>query len=433
MKILLINYGKQGADLHFPLSLAYIASALKKADIDFDILDCYLYEFEEHEKIIYNKLKENSYDLIGISTFLGNYSYRDLKKVVNEIKKEFPKIKIIFGGPMATCIPEMILKYMSVDIVVIGEGEETIVELINCLDSKKDLNFVNGIAFKSNNKIIITKTRLRIINLDYYHPLPYNLFPIEYYINYLKKTNRAFGLLGSRGCYSNCNFCFLTYGKKMTFRSIESIISEIDYVYKNYNISKFNFLDDNFLNINKFGFEFCKEINKLNFKIKWRYQARVDKISIEIIADFKNSGLFGMTLGLESGSPKILEAIKKGITIEQSEKAINICQKLNIPYFPNFIIGFPEETDNTINETNNFIKRNKIKDNIWINFIICYPKTKLYDYAIKNKIITNEDDYLSNLGPLGEKPYINISRWSDEELINKREFLLKSIQMRKAR
>lgn len=429
MKILLINYGRMGTDLHFPLSLAYIAGALKRAGCEFSVLDCYTHPFNEQHQVLFKELRTRKYQAVGFSTFLGNHSYRELKALSFDIKREFPKITIIFGGPMATCKPEMILNQMAVDVVVLGEGELSAPMLLKVMKEGGNLADVPGIMYKTPNGPLCNPPLARINDLDGLHPLPYELFKMDFYMDYLRRTDRCFGMLGSRGCYSKCTFCFLTYGKKMTFRSTDSIIDEMEYIHQQYGISKFNFLDDNFLNIPRFGMELCSKIKKMSFRPEWRYQGRVDKMEDAIIGEFAAHGLSGMTLGLESGSPTILNAIGKGITIEQSENAIALCRKYNIQFSTNFIIGFPEETDSTIEETRSFLKRNKIDSNLWINFIICYPGTPVYDNAVRTGIIKDEDAYLSGLGPLGDKPYVNVSRWSDAELAAKRDYLLEGVSM----
>lgn len=434
MKLLLANYGKFGTDLHFPLSLAYIAGALQRQGCDFDLLDCYVHPYEEQKKVLFETLKSGDYGAVGFSVFLGNYSYRDFKALTRELKEEFPTLKIIVGGPMATCIPEMILQHMDADIVVIGEGELTAPELMKALDNGQDLSTVNGIGFRQNGQTVINPPPSRIKDLDVLHPLPYELFPMQFYLDYLEKTGRCFGVLGTRGCFSKCSFCFLTYGKRMTFRSVDSIAEEMQYLHGTYGVSTFNFLDDNFVNMPKFGRKLCSMIRGLDFEVQWRFQGRVDKMDDELIREFASTGMCGVTLGLESGSQKILDAVNKGITVEQQERAVKLCQKYNIPFSANFIIGFPDETDETIEETKDFLTRNRITQNVWINFIICYPKTPVYEYALSKGIIVDEDEYLSNLGPLGDKPYVNISRWSTDELIKKRDYLMAGIEeMRAAR
>jgi len=425
-KILLANYGRLGENYHFPVSLAYVASALRRAGLGFAVLDCYIHPYEKQKEALFAELGKGDYHSVGFTAYLGNYSFRYFLELSREIRAAFPGLKIILGGPMASCVPEIILNLGMADMVVIGEGEGAAPDLIRTIESGGDLSHVPGIAYKNGPDAVINPPQARIQDLDALHPLPYDLFPMKFYIDHLKSTGRCFGILGSRGCYSGCTFCYLTYGKKMTFRSVQSITGEMEYLHKTYGISRFNFLDDNFLNVPKFAYDYCQAIEKLGFRPEWRYQARVEKIDEAMIRELVRHGLVGMTMGLESGSDTMLRAIRKGITAAQSERAIALCRQYRIAFSSNFIIGFPEETDETIEETSQFMDRNGIDENVWVNFIVCYPKTPLYDYARRNGIIRDEVDYLSNLGPLGEVPYINISRWSDQELMAKREYLLKN-------
>lgn len=434
MRLLLANYGKPGADLHFPLSLAYIAGALNRAGCDFGVLDCYQYPYPEQKRRLFEEIRRGNYGAVGFSVFLGNYSYRDLKELSRELRREFPGLKIIVGGPMATCIPEKILTRMDIDAAVLGEGELSAPLLMDALSRGDSLAGVPGVAWKDGAEIRINRPAARIQDLDSLHPLPYGLFPMDFYMSYLEKTGRCFGLLSSRGCYSRCTFCFLTYGKKMTFRSPASIIGEMELLKRSYGVTRFNFLDDNFMNVPKAALELCSMMRALPFRPSWRFQGRVDRMEDEIMREFVSSGLCGMTLGLESGSDRMLSAIKKGITVAQSERAVALCRRHEVPFSSNFIIGFPEETDETLAETRDFLVRNAINTNVWINFIVCYPGTPLYDYALKNGRIRDEEDYLMGLGPLGEKPYVNISRWNDEELEARRENLMAGLApMRDAR
>lgn len=413
MHILLANYWNLRS-FDYPLSLAYIAMALRSEGIKFEVRD---YNFcKDQRQAFFHDIQTENFDVILLGGHLGNYSYKHLKETCHDIKKFYPEILIITGGPMVSCAPRLILENMDIDVVVIGEGERTIVDVIHRLKDKNGLKDCHGIAYKDHGEIVITPPKERISDLDALPYPAYDLFPTKQYVDYMKKVGYGFAISGSRGCFNNCSFCFRPFGQRVTRRSGESIKDEMLCLYKTYGVSKFNFVDENFLSSKRIIKEFCSLLANLGSKFEWRCQSRLDLLDETTVASMVESGLqHGISIGFESGSQLILDTIGKHATIELYEKCIAILRKFNVAIYPNFIIGFPEESRETLQDTRDFITRHHLT-NLWLNYLVPYPGTALYAYALNKEIITDEDAYCESIGPLGKRLYINLTRFSDEEL-----------------
>ena len=415
-----ISSRKSFLTTHFPINLGLIAAILKKEGFHLKIIDNYV--INSYTKCL-ESIDSESPKYLLLTGYLGGYSYKFLKKFSHDIKYLSPKTTIIMGGPMATTIPELIISKTDVDIVVIGEGEITIVDLLHTLEKKNDLFNVNGICFKdTSGNIFYTKNRERIKNLDSLPQPAYEFFPINNYIDYLNRTNRCWELCTSRGCYGRCSFCKRVFGNKITFMSPKKVVEEMCNIYNTYNMDRFNFVNDNFLIDDKYIESFCNCLKKCKIDFKWRFQGRADRINIKSVRLMKSVGLYSISLGLESGSPKILDEMNKRLDIKKVEKNVRDIIKEGITVHASFIVGMPSETEKTIDETINYIKRiGLLKLNVGI--LTPFPGTEIYNWAKKMRKITDDDSYCENMGPVYEYPYVNLTKYSDEKLLDFRDMI----------
>lgn len=408
MKILLINPPIRLHDIprNFPLGLGYIAAVLLKEGYRVNVLDINAERLDKEQVIE----KIDDYDIFGIGGLVTTYNY--VTWLINEIKKQ-QEGKIVVGGGLSV-INELMLK-KGADIVVNKEGELTIVDLLNNLDNLKS---VKGIHYKNKNgKIIRNKERELIQNLDEI-PFPaWHLFPVETYIratsqgsSSLRKMNILFG----RGCPYGCKFCWHNFGRNTRLRSVDNVIEEMKILIKNYGIQYFAFVDEQFtVNKNKV-FEFCEKVKGLN--VKWGCMSRVNTVSEDIINTMKKSGCNFITFGIESGSQSMLNNMNKGTTVEQGIKALKITQKAGIRTHASFIVGTPGETPETIWETVKFCKKVKLKLRVELYFMLPFPGTEMWNYAISKGLIKNEEEFIKKLGEAKDFK-INLTDMSDEELI----------------
>jgi len=417
MKVLLINppIRESYPPNCFPLGLAYIAAVLQKAGYDVQVLDinAYRYKFEDI-KIMVNW---DTFNVIGITGMVTQYAY--IKKLIQFLKEYHPNIKIIVGGPIGSTVPKLMLEKTGTDICIVGEGEITIVELLSAIKNNKKLNSIDGLAFKKDNKIIFTKPRELIKDLDTI-PFPtWDLFPVDIYVNYsvtgYDKNSRNMAVLTSRGCPFACSFCWDTFGKKVRFRSPGNVIEEFKILKEKYNINRINPYDETFTVNKKRAIDICNLMIKEKINFKWDCGARVNCIDEELLLKLKEAGVDFILYGIESGSQIILDEMNKKTTIEQAHKALQMTKKLGIEIVTPLIIGFPSESKETIQESIDFFT----KENIYCGeafFPTPHPGAPLYEYTMKKGLIEDEEKYLETLGEFTNL-HINLTNMSDEELI----------------
>jgi radical SAM superfamily enzyme YgiQ (UPF0313 family) len=380
-------------DSHYPIGLAYLHSYLesKKIDVKTLCLNNKPYEYC-FEKVI-EMIKNFSPEIIGFQILTSNRvsSY----KLIEKIHKDYPKIKIITGGIHSTIMYKQLIEKYPFLIAVLGEGEITFLELIKELN-KKIINFkkIDGLAFYKNKKVIRTKSRKLIENLD---SLPFPKHEL-----FFKNSNRYSGcLLTSRGCPFSCSFCCLNPEAKriVRFRSPKNVVDEIEYMIKNFpRMTEVFIHDDSFFVNNQRVIEICNEIIKRKIKIDFVCSGRFKPISKELISKLEEANFKRVLLGLESGDNTILKSCHKGINQEDVISTFKLFSKSSINLKTFLIIGLPGENINTINETAKLIKKlQKIKYVSYGNFanlLMIYPGTEVYEIA-KSKGMMDDSFWLS--------------------------------------
>ena len=362
-----------------PLGLAYIASVLRQNHevkiIDSNILNYTIGDVEE-------ELRSFNPDVVGITSVTP--SIYEAYKVAETAKKVREDCTVVLGGPHATFMPrETMEECKYIDIIVRGEGEETTRELIENIEKGAPLNEVKGITFREKNGIIDTEPRLFIKNIDNI-PFPSrDLLPMHLYkFNGVKYTT----MLTSRGCPFKCSFCSSSrlFGGYWRGRSPENVLEEMKTVYEEYGIRNIEFMDDTFTLNQERAEKICDEIIKQGWDISWGASSRVDTLSKRLVEKMKKAGCWILFLGIESGSQRILDTIGKRITLEQVKKAVKILKDAGIQVLGSFIIGFLQDTKETIKETIKFAKSLNLN---YAEFSILtpYPGTPIFDYAKKTR------------------------------------------------
>lgn len=403
--------------LHFPMGFGLILGALKLTDkYDLAVLDNYVGELTFDD--ILQEVELNSPDYILLTGFLGNYQYRFIKRAIAAIKTASPSSKIIIGGPMASCIPELLMEKTQLDFVVAGEGEDTIVDLLEHLDNDVAITSCPGIVFRAENGTVIKNTpRLRMKDLGKYPTPPYELFNTDAYAKYVKTSNRCWEISTSRGCYAKCTYCRLTFGQKISFRPFDHLFEEMTTIIERYGITRFSFVDDNFLNSPRQVLEFIEQLRQYKHPVQFRFQGRADRLSPDLAKGLREVGCFDVSMGLESGSEIILEEMDKRMDIEKAKTNIAGVLAEGVSIHATFIVGMPAESFETIESTLNFIRDTGLPY-VAAGILTPFPDTRLYDLAKARELIMDDDRYCEELGPVYEIPYINFTRYSDEQLLN---------------
>ncbi|MDI6642006.1 MAG: radical SAM protein, partial [Elusimicrobiota bacterium] len=292
------------------------------------------------------------------------------------------------GGVHATLLPEQTVAHPNVDIVVRGEGDITAVELTNALETGNSLSNVKGITYKNDGDIVSNPNR-PFMNLNDAVDLPYHLLKKEYKKQY--SLNTTFFYSDSRGCPHRCRYCYNTIYCNSIWRSksVDKIISELKWIVENYHPENILFLVDNFFVNKKRVEEILKRKIEEGLDFEWWGDCRAnyfDNFSDDFLDLLKKSGCKGLNIGAESGSQRVLDFIKKDITINQILNTVEKMKKFDLDTMLFFVIGFPTETLDETYQTLDLIDRiNKInkKAESFIAVYTPYPGTSLYDLVVE--------------------------------------------------
>lgn len=374
-----------------PLGLAYLASNLRQNGFDADILDALILKltFKDATEVILKKKPK----YVGITAVTIDVYHA--AKVAEMIKEKAPQIITIIGGVHVTAVPrETMARFPQFDIGVIGEGEQTLVELLKSLENKVDLRSVDGIIFRQNGNLIMTVPRAFNKDLDSL-PMPaWDLLPNlpKYYSIPLYSSDRSpsSSIMTTRGCGMQCTFCFQgAFGRVIRMHSADYILRMIKYLYHTYGIRNIRILDDNFLLKRDRIYEFCQKLIAEKLDLTFSCLSRVDTINEELLKLLKRAGCWQMIYGVESGSQEILDTVKKGVRLEQIEKAIRLTKKARIRSLGYFMIGFPKETKESIEKTIAFAKRLPL-DDFKMNILTPFPGSELYTTAYQYGYFNND-------------------------------------------
>lgn len=418
MKILLISpnlsakerYGKalgKVGPATEPLGLAYLGAVLKARGDDVKIIDAAPMDYSLQD--ISEDVSRNKYDWVGITWLTPMHLIA--KETINAVKKAHPHAKIIVGGPHVTIMPKETMEDApEIDYAVIGEGESAIAELCDAIEGKMKISEVKGIAYRAKDNIHLASPREFIKDLDSI-PLPAReLLPMERYkpapTYYQKLPSHV--VMTSRGCPYRCVYCSKISGRLYRHHSISRVLQEVELLINNYNAKEIIFRDDTFTVNKDFVTGLCNEMLKrgIDKKIKWTCMTRVNLVDLELLKLMKKAGCWSIHYGIESGSQRLLDLIKKDITLEQAKDAVKWTRKAGIETKAFFMIGLPTETKEESLQTIQFAKE---LDPDWIQCTITvpYPGTELYSLAKANGTLKSLD--WSN--------YQTWAGWSDKELV----------------
>ena len=338
-------------------------------------------------------LDEFNPDIVGFG--FTTTLYREAFETCAFIKKEKNKTVIICGGVHPSLFPEDILTNFPVDIVFIGESEKNLYQYL----TEKNLVDIQGIAYKSNEKII-TQNNVEYSSKIDDLPFPaWEHFDLKKY--YYPKINvhqpPALPIITSLGCPYSCNFCTkIIHGGRFRMMSPERVISEIEYL-KKIGAGEFHIWDDQFTTDLPRAKRICELLIKREIKMKWNIfiGVRVNSIDREFLSLAKKSGLYQIAYAPESGSQIILDEIKKNITLEDSITTFEMTHKLGLETVAFFVIGFLNETQETIKQTINFAKKLN-PDFAKVTIALPLPKTKFYNELLSKNLINSFDWQLYN-------------------------------------
>jgi anaerobic magnesium-protoporphyrin IX monomethyl ester cyclase len=362
-----------------PLGLAYIAAVLEENNQSVIILDCKALNCTSDD--IKNFIRTSKPDIVGItamsSTLMGALEVAKLAKSAGAV--------VVMGGSQLAAYPIETLSYEYIDYGIIGEGEYSMLEVIQALESKSDLSSIQGLVYKKDGNIISNGERI-VEDIDLL-PLPArHLLPMSKYHCVITETPFT-TMFSSRGCPSKCGFCFKQPSdKKIRFRNPVKVVEEMEELINKYHVKEIMFYDDSIVINRNHIVGICEEIFNRNLHVKWESPARIDNMDYNLLRMMKMAGCIRLRYGVESGNENILKLMHKGITLDKIREVFKMTHEIGIETFAYFIIGYATETPETIRNTINFAKE---LNPDWVMFTLAtpYPHTDLYELAVKENII----------------------------------------------
>ena len=456
MKVLLINppipsyfYNRE---FYCPSSLLYLGAVLQENAHEVRVIDFKTCQRDNdpddnfyQEKLI-SIIQQFLPDIIGFgSLFSGNFP--DVLKLARVAKTNFPKIFNVIGGIHPTLYAQEILENCdSVDSIVLGEGEKTIIKIIDAMTGKGSFADIDGFAYKSNGKCIVNAKCTYIQDVDSIAFPAYELINLEdYYVDTSKwhnpkglPINTSLPVISSRSCPNRCSFCsmYQVMGPLWRARSPKNVVDEIEYLYKHYGHCHFSFMDDNFTFNKDRLLVICDEIIRRNLDIQFETPNGISIKTLDqsMLDAMVNAGLTRISLAIESGSDFIRNKImKKRLSKEKIYEVMAMVRKYRQLYVSAFfIIGMPEETKETLQETYNMIKNIRSDKTIVMN-LVPFPGTAVYEQALrddllvdvqKDRLYLSDDRYFTNYDQIFLKPY-------NLKLEEMRQFRVKCIELLK--
>ena len=380
MKILL--FSPANSDLinavSVPLGLISIGTYLKNAGHNIKIVDMAV----SHISVV-KVLREYKPDICGVSV-RSSKSVRFALDISKKIRKYNSTIPIVWGGPFCGNAPiELFFETGVIDIICFGEGEITWLDLADYVDEKKELDKIKGIAYKKHNNIIQTDER-EFIDLYKVLPADWSLVDVPKYFQYLYGSKKLLYLYYAKGCPAKCTFCYNPYFHRSCYRKkkLETFMFELKQLVENYGLDGFYLADEIAFPQKKDLYEFCDALDNLGVSLRWGCQTRIGAVDKESLRRMYDSGCRWIDFGIESGSKKMLNKIKKNIDYDKIIPTFEWCDEIGLISMTNIIVGLHEETTNDLIESVQII--NKIKATTATFGFYCYNFSSEMGWEIYN-------------------------------------------------
>lgn len=407
------TYGNEG---HYvmPMGTLYVSAFLKKSGVANVYTLNLNHRVGEEQDILREEISKHNIDIVGIGGLSGEY--QDLYRIACMCRVIKPEIFIMLGGGIVTADPVATMMAMPVvDCGMIGEGENTIVELVQALTDNTKLDNVAGLIFRdSSGQLIKTTRRTEIEDLD---SLPFPDYEGFDYGDFLRlnpdmsdegKRYSQVSVIGGRSCKFNCTFCFHPSGSKYRQRSLDSIFREIDWLVEHYDISYIALREELFATNNERVREFCQRVESYDFD--WSIQLRIDNVNQELVDLLKGTRCRYIFVGVESAVDEILKSMHKGITVKEIEKALEMLHQAGLNSRSGVIMGDTMETQDTANKTIDWFMRHKDRYRMFLDMIIAFPGSIIYKRACKQGVIPDKVQFLRDGCPI-----VNLTKMPEDD------------------
>jgi radical SAM superfamily enzyme YgiQ (UPF0313 family) len=406
---------------------------MKRAGFEFDLLDmdAHPQSPEQTERF----LRTHSYDVVAMGCIVTGYKY--VKWLSATIKENFPETVVVVGNTVAQSIPKILLSKTDADVAVMGEGDEVIVELLERLQTSRNLEGIQGIWYRHEADFAQNPPRRVIEDLDNI-PFPnWDLFDIEVYIQSMTKLRaeplppipheqiRVMTINTARGCPYNCTFCYHIFrGEKYRWRSAASVIREMQYHHEHYGINNFAFHDElTFFSIEQVA-SFAEALLAKGLHVYWKAECRsglfVKDEHVEVVRKLKEAGCLELGFSLESSNLDILGWMNKRVGPDVFSRQVEILTRGGLAAATSIVIGYPNETEETIKATIDCCIANSIYPST--GYLLPQPGSPMYKWALEHGYIKDEEAYLLTMGDRQDLR-LNMTQLADEQLeaIVKRE------------
>jgi radical SAM superfamily enzyme YgiQ (UPF0313 family) len=426
MKITLIQprVGHDPSYIHEPLNLGYIAAYLKKHG--YTDVNIHIGAFEADDKIISDAADS---DIVGFTA--TSPMIKHAKDLAGKIKGANPESLIVLGGAHASVLPENVLQDINIDVVVRGEGELTMLELVQAIERKTSFENIRGLSYKQGGQIIHNPTRELIMDLD---SLPFparKLIGQDKFleIGYKKYGDKGAWVFSSRGCPSCCTYCASNgvWTRRWRARSPANIVKEIRELVNEYGVDRINFADDTFTISKDRVSEFCNYLKKENLNVSWGCNIRANTIDKDLLKIMKDAGCTDVWIGVESGSPIVLQNIRKGITINQIKNAFMWSKEVGLKTRAYLMIGSPKESRETIQQTESLVDEIQ-PDVLEFSIFTPYPGCEDYKMAKEKGCVSDGMDW--SMVSLLSSSLVGSQYLSKEEIREERNRLAKKYEKR---
>ncbi|MFA5048152.1 MAG: radical SAM protein [Patescibacteria group bacterium] len=381
-----------------PLGLCYLAAVAKKAGHEVKIFQ----RLDLPNKFFLNNIVKFRPDICALSVLTS--TLKNSLFLSQKLKNDL-KCKIIFGGPHPSGDPEVV-KNRCVDLAILGEGEQTFVELLKTIQDKKtSFKNIKGLAYLASRKVVVTEPRPRIQNIDGL-PLPYrDGLPWRKYKRLVStiplQQQRFATMVTTRGCPFNCSFCVspLIWKQALICRSAKKVVEEIEYLIETYRINYIRFLDNDFMVDEKHALAVCEEIIKKKIKISWACFGSLRHVSDPLLKKMKQAGCLEVFYGIESLSQNNLNDVDKKLAIKNINIGLLKTEKAGLASMGSILLGYPNDTEKSMKSAEETLKTMPL-DILQLAFVIPYPGTVMRQRLNNQDLITEDTDFYHSQTPV---------------------------------
>ncbi len=394
----------------FPSGIAYISAVLREKGYNLHKLNLNNTD-KPVAQVLINVINQNHIDVVLTGGLSGQYG--SIRNIVEVVKKNGSQLQTIVGGGIITSAPIYAMKALEfVDYGVIGEGEITICELLDAIENKKSIKKIPHLVVNDKGNYFLTKGTQKAVDIDAL-PFPdYDGFGLEQLLQVAPNIigmneEKTFQIFTSRSCPFACTFCFHSTGRKYRQHSLDRVFEEIDYFLQKYDINYLSIQDELFgYNLDRVE-EFCNRIRPYN--IDWFAQFRVTDITEKVVKLLRWAHCKTIGLGIESADNTVLKSMNKKITIEDTNKALDIIHNEGIGVQGCLIFGDIKESKSSALRSLQWWKKN-IHYGVQLSLIVTYPGTYLFNYALEKKIIKDPVKFIRDTCPV-----VKLSNMSDKD------------------